>query len=216
MGQVSSASPTNQSSDAWALGRERGHEDGQGGGAVLVPADRGQVRGLVVPVHRGARVHHGHVEHEQRVGDADQLRVCVEAITNGEHVDREQHHLHEHQRALHGAVVAIAIGVEGRRHPDQEHRREGGVDSTDPADVRLEADGITERDHRGHEHEVVEELQPADRARALPYRDVVVDLHSLRSHPEGLRWGTAARRWPAILADLGRPERDGDGSYPLA
>ena len=64
VGHVEQREPDQPERDAWALGCERGHEDGQGGGAVLVPADRGQVRGLVVPVHR-ARVHHGHVERER-------------------------------------------------------------------------------------------------------------------------------------------------------
>ena len=88
--------------------------------------------GLVAAVHR-ARVHHRDVEREQRVGDRDQPRVRLEAVADGERVDREEQHLREHERALDRAVVAVAVGVQGGGQPDQPHRCERRVDRADAA-----------------------------------------------------------------------------------
>ncbi|MEX2100219.1 MAG: hypothetical protein WEB19_02285 [Acidimicrobiia bacterium] len=65
---------------------------------------------------------------------------------------------------MHGIIDAELIHVESRGHPNQPHGSERGRDDTDHLRLGVVAHGVAERDDRGCEHEVVEQLEPSDLA----------------------------------------------------
>ena len=164
--------PDQPQRDARSVGYERCDDDRHRSSAVLVASYPGEAGSFVVPADR-ARVHDRDVEREERVRHRDQLGVRVEAVADRQRVHGEEEHLREHERPMDRTVVAVAVRVERRRQPDQPRGGERGVDGTDAPDVRFEADGVAVGDHRGDEDQVVEQLQPTDRAGGLP-RDHVV------------------------------------------
>ena len=168
-GMATSTIPTVQSAIRAGVGTTAAIEHGHRGDEVLVPA-HGRERRVCLATTRVPPVHDPDVDREERERHRSQRGVAIEAVADRERHQCEQQHLHDHEEPVHGVVDPERVHVERGGHPNEPHRDERCRHDADHRRLRMVADRIAERDHRGREHEVVEQLEPVGLPRLLDGR----------------------------------------------